>query len=101
LKAAGTTRYILSLALLECSIALAQVGLAEASDELRAEATTIAAEHGFHEVTIRAAEMGRREKTKPGTAFTLGGRALRIAGRIASMEPGRLPDSVSFVAVPA
>ena len=100
LKAAGAPGYILSLALLECGIALARVGLSEASDGLRAEATAIAAEHGFHEVTIRAAEMGR-EQTESGTAFTLGGRARRIAGRIASMEPGRLPDSVSLVAVPA
>jgi hypothetical protein len=101
LSAAGAPRYILSLALLECSIAMARVGQVAASDELRSEATTIAAEHGFHEVTVRAAEIERREHVDAGTAFTLGRRALRIAGRIASMEPGRLPDSVSVVAVPA
>jgi tetratricopeptide (TPR) repeat protein len=101
LKTAGVARYLLSLALLECSIALARVGQVVASDELRSEATTIAAEHGFHEVTIRAAELDRREQVDPGAAFALGGRALRIAGRIASMEPGRLPDTVSVVAVPA
>jgi tetratricopeptide (TPR) repeat protein len=101
LEAAGAPRYILSLALLECGIALARVGHGEAASALRLEATIIAAEHGFHEVTDRAAEIGRREETDRGTTIRLGGRALRIAGRIASMEPGRLPDSVSVVAVPA
>jgi tetratricopeptide (TPR) repeat protein len=101
LKAGGAPRYLLSLALLECSIGLARIGQVAASDELRSEAATIAAEHGFHEVTVRADEIDRREQTNAGPAFTLGGRALRIAGRIASMEPGRLPDSVSVVAVPA
>jgi tetratricopeptide (TPR) repeat protein len=101
LSAAGAPRYILSLALLECSIAMARVGQIAASDEVRSEATRIAAEHGFHEVTVRAAEIEQRERVDAGTAFTLGGRAQRIAGRIASMEPGRLPDSVSVVAVPA
>jgi tetratricopeptide (TPR) repeat protein len=101
LSAAGAPRYILALALLECSIALARVGQAAASDDLRSEAATIAAEHGFREVTVRAAEIDRSEQSDAGTAFTLGRRGLRIAGRIASMEPGRLPDSVSVVAVPA
>jgi tetratricopeptide (TPR) repeat protein len=97
----GAPRYLLSLALLECSIALARVGQLAASDELRSEAATIAAEHGFHEVTVRAAEIDRRQQVDAATVVTLGARALRIAGRIASMEPGRLPDSVAVVAVPA
>lgn len=103
LRTTSAPRYSLSLALLECSIALARIGQMESSDALRAEATAIAVEHGFHGVVARAAQMDRREAARggQGEAFALGGRALRIAGRIASMEPGRLPDSVSVVAVPA
>jgi tetratricopeptide (TPR) repeat protein len=101
LSLAGVPRYILAVALLECSIALARIGAATASKELLADATRIAAEHGFNEVTVRATEMERHERAPAGAAFALGGRATKIAGRIASLEPGRLPDSVSVIAIPA
>ena len=97
----GTSRYQLSLALLECSMAMARLGLTDASADLRERATAIAEEHGFHEITTRAAQMERGRDSAPVTAFELHGRSREIAGRIASMEPGRLPDEVQVIAVPA
>jgi tetratricopeptide (TPR) repeat protein len=101
LGAAGAPRYVMSLALLECSAGLARVGLAAPAAELSAKAIAIAKEHGFHEVTSRAAELSRRDATSTTVPFILRGRAIRIAGRIASMEPGQLPDEVSLMAIPA
>ncbi len=101
LAAAGAPRYVLSLAFMECSAGLSRVGLFATSAELSAKAIAIAQEHGFHEVMVRAAEMGRRDATPATAPFILRGRAVRIAGRIASMEPGQLPDQVSLMAVPA
>lgn len=101
LAAAGAARYVLSLAFMECSTGLARVGLFAPSAELSAKAIAIAEEHGFHEVTTRAAELARRNATPATPPFILRGRAVRIAGRIVSMEPGQLPDQVSLIAVPA
>jgi tetratricopeptide (TPR) repeat protein len=101
LASLGAPRYTLSLAYLECSAALSRIGLALTADELRTRAVSLAEAHGFHEVTIRAAEAGRRDDATATAAFTLRGRAVRIAGRIASLEPTELPDEVSVLAIPA
>jgi len=101
LAAAGVARHPLSLALLECSMGLARIGEQPASYALRAQATAIGEEHGFHEVTVRAAGMDRRDAGPAAKAFTPSARAVRIVGEIASLEPGRLPDEVSLLAVPA
>jgi tetratricopeptide (TPR) repeat protein len=100
LVAVEAPRYILSLALLECSIAMARIGRRASSDALRAQATAIAEEHGFHEVTVRAAELDRPTPVEP-SVFTPRGRAGRIVDEIALLEPGRLPHEVSLTAVPA
>ncbi len=106
LSAAGVSRYQLALALTDCSAALARVGAFSASAEMEAKAVSIAREHGFHEVTKRelakrTEELSGRETVGYPAPFALRGRAVRIAGRIALMEPGQLPDEVSLVAVPA
>ena len=101
LSATGVPRHPLSVSLLECSLALARIGQQAASDSFREQATALAQEHGFHEVAVRAAEMDGRDSAPPTHAFTLRGRSGRIAGEIASLEPGRLPDQVSLIAVPA
>jgi tetratricopeptide (TPR) repeat protein len=95
----GTPRYVTALALLECSDALARIGQPVPARELRERARAIAEQHGFHEVTTRVEQSRRGDE--PTTVFTLGGRGTRIAGRIASLEPGRLPDEVSVLVVPA
>jgi hypothetical protein len=61
----------------------------------------MAEEFGFHEVTVRAAEIRRRDAAPSTSAFILRGRAVAIAGEIALLEPGRLPEEVSLNAVPA
>jgi hypothetical protein len=94
-------RYVYALALLECSVAQSRVGRPAAAAALRKRASEIALEHGFHEVTIRADEIERREVAAKVPAFALGGRATRIASQIASMEPGQLPDAVLVLAAPA
>jgi tetratricopeptide (TPR) repeat protein len=98
LAAANAPRYLVSLAYLDCSDALVRIGLAVTAEELRTRALAIAEAHGFHEVTSRAAETVSRDAMTATAAFTLGGRAVRIAGRIASLEPRELPDEVSLVA---
>lgn len=96
----GVPRYLIALALLECSDALAHIGQSTAARDLRGRATTIAQRHGFNEVTTRA-ERSRRRDEAATKAFTFRGRAGKIAGQIAALEPGRLPDEVSVLAVPA
>lgn len=101
LASAGAPRYVLALAFEECGAALARLGLLAASAELNDKATAIAVEHGFHEVTTRAAQLTRRSAENGVVPVALRHRAVRIAGRIASMEPGQLPHQVSVIAVPA
>ena len=82
-------------------MALARIGQQAASESLLAHAVQMAEEFGFHEVTVRAAEIRRRDAAPSTNAFILRGRAVAIAGQIALLEPGRLPGEVSLNAVPA
>jgi len=97
----GVARFVLSTALLECSVALKRIGQEATSAALREQATTIAAEHGFHEVLAGAAEIDSDAGERTRSVFIPRGRALRIVAEVASMEPGRLPTEVSLLAVPA
>jgi hypothetical protein len=86
-------------ALVECSSALSAVGSVSAAAACRSDAVGIAIRHGYDELVVRIRELGAAIEPDAGREpAALTARALRVAHRLKSLAPERLPEHVSLVA---
>lgn len=89
--------YPLASALIECAIALAQIGETALSQLCRDEALRLAKAHGFHEVEFRADDVGAA--ASPGKVPPLlRTRAAAVLRELEWMAPSRLPEHIALAA---
>jgi tetratricopeptide (TPR) repeat protein len=93
-------RYALASALVECAIALHAIGERRPAEQLRDRGERIAARHGFHEVTYRAAELESLLQKRVEPVAELGAAAAAVARQLKWMQPARLPERVALAAAP-
>ncbi len=92
----GTSRYAVASALLECAMALAQVGQPAAAARYAAAALSLARAHGFHEVAFKAESLDVTARSRADVRrVPLSARGAAIARDVERLEPERLPAHVA------
>jgi hypothetical protein len=93
-------RYELAEGLLECAVALYRVARPADAERYRQAARDVADESGFHELVFKAESLEPKAPAPRPAPVPLAELNV-VASAVRAMEPGRLPDHVSFEPAPA
>jgi tetratricopeptide (TPR) repeat protein len=95
----SVTRYDLATALVEAAIALSTVQRLEEAARYREAGASIARAAGFHEIVFRTESIA--DPSAPTTPAPLDREARRVVDDLRELEPGELPEHVTYEEVTA